>query len=192
LSVSRLVTVRHGETEWSLSGQHTSRTDLPLTEDGRKRAAALPAALSEFSFALVLCSPLRRARETCEIAGFSDRAVIDDDLREWDYGSYEGMTTPQIWEQDPTWDLWFDGCPGGETPADVGARADQVLARVREVNGNALAFAHGHILRVLAARWTEMEVAAGARIALSAGAISVLGHERTRRVIERWNQAPGG
>jgi broad specificity phosphatase PhoE len=192
LSVRRFLTVRHGETEWSLSGQHTSRTDLPLTEVGRQRARALPDALAEFSFELVLCSPLLRARETCEIAGFSDRAVIDDDLHEWDYGSYEGLTTPQIWEQDPSWDLWFDGCPGGETPAQVGARADRVLARIQELDGNALAFAHGHILRVLAARWIEMDVAAGARVALSAGAVNVLGHERTRRVIERWNHVPGG
>jgi broad specificity phosphatase PhoE len=192
VSVRRLVTVRHGETEWSLSGQHTSRTDLPLTEAGRQRARALPGELAEFSFELVLCSPLLRARETCEIAGFADRAVIDEDLHEWDYGSYEGLTTPQIWEQDPAWDLWFDGCPGGETPAQIGARADRVLARVQDVEGNALAFAHGHILRVLAARWTEMDVAAGARVALSAGGVNVLGHERTRRVIERWNRVPGG
>jgi broad specificity phosphatase PhoE len=192
LSIGRLVSVRHGETEWSLSGQHTSRTDLPLTAAGRERAAALRGALSGFSFALVLCSPLRRARETCAIAGFEDQAVIDEDLREWDYGEYEGLTTPQIRERDPNWVLWRGGCPGGEKPADVGARADRVLARVRDIDGDALAFAHGHILRVLAARWIEMDVSAGARIALSAGAISVLGHERETRVIERWNHVPGG
>jgi probable phosphoglycerate mutase len=184
--------VRHGETEWSLSGQHTSRTDLPLTDAGRERARALPAALSGFSFAAVLCSPLRRARETCEIAGFGERAVIDDDLREWDYGDYEGLTTAQIHERDPNWVLWRDGCPGGESPAEVGARADRALARMREVDADALAFAHGHILRVLAARWVAMEVAAGARFALSAGALSVLGHERETEVIERWNDVPAG
>jgi probable phosphoglycerate mutase len=191
LSLARLVLVRHGETEWSLSGQHTSRTDLPLTDRGRERAAALPEALGSYSFALVLCSPLRRARETCAIAGFEDRAVIDDDLHEWDYGEYEGLTTPEIREKDPEWVLWRDGCPGGETPAAVGARADRVLARVAAASGDALAFAHGHILRVVAARWVGMEVAAGARFVLSAGAVSVLGHERETEVIEGWNHVPG-
>jgi probable phosphoglycerate mutase len=191
LSLARLVLVRHGETEWSLSGQHTSRTDLPLTDRGRERAAALPEALGSYAFALVLCSPLRRARETCAIAGFEDRAVIDDDLHEWDYGEYEGLTTPEIREKDPEWVLWRDGCPGGETPAAVGARADRVLARVAAASGDALAFAHGHILRVVAARWVGMEVAAGARFALSAGAVSVLGHERETEVIEGWNHVPG-
>jgi broad specificity phosphatase PhoE len=191
LSVSRFVVVRHGETEWSLSGRHTSRTDLPLTEHGRERAAELPSALSQFSFGLVLCSPLRRARETCAIAGFEDRAVIDDELREWDYGSYEGLTTPEIHERDPGWVLWRDGCPGGESPAQIGARADRVLARVAEADGDVLAFAHGHILRVLAARWISLDVAVGACVALSAGAVSVLGHERETQVIERWNHVPG-
>ncbi len=182
--------VRHGETEWSLGGRHTSRTDLPLTERGRERAAALPAALAPFSFAFVACSPLLRARETCAIAGFEDEAVIEDDLREWDYGRYEGLTTPQIREQDPDWVLWRDGCPGGESPADVAGRADRVLARFRPLDGDALAFAHGHILRVLAARWLEMEVPAGARLALSAGALCVLGHERETQVLELWNHIP--
>lgn len=183
--------MRHGETEWSRAGRHTSRTDLPLTAAGRERAAALSGALAAFSFVLVLCSPARRARETCELAGYRDRAIVDDDLREWDYGDYEGLTTPEIRERDPGWALWRDGCPQGESPLEVGARADRVLARVSEVDGDALAFAHGHILRVLAARWVSMGVAAGARLALSAGAIGVLGHERETCVIERWNLAPG-
>src|SRR5205807_4472026 len=126
---------------------------LELTSDGRRRAEGLVAALSEWSFALVLSSPLKRARETCEIAGFGSRAEIDDDLREWDYGEYEGLTTPEIRAKAPRWSLWRDGCPGGEFPAGVGARADRVLARLAGAEGDALAFAHGHLLRVLAARW---------------------------------------
>jgi probable phosphoglycerate mutase len=188
----RIVVVRHGETEWSASGQHTSRTDLPLTAAGRERAAALAGALSAWSFALVLCSPLRRARETCELAGLRDAAVIDDDLREWDYGAYEGLTTPQIRAKDPDWSLWRDGCPGGETPFAVGARADRVLARLRTAGGDAVAFAHGHILRVLAARYVGLAVADGARLMLAPGGIGVLGHERETEVIERWNAVVGG
>jgi probable phosphoglycerate mutase len=188
---SRIVVVRHGETDWSLSGQHTSRTDLALTDDGRKRAEALPDLLSRYSFSLVLSSPLRRALETCEIAGFGDVVDLDDDLREWDYGEYEGLTTPQIRETHPDWNLWRDGCPGGESPPQVGTRADRVLARLASADGDALAFAHGHILRVVTARWAEMEVAEGARFKLGAGAIGVLGHERETRAIEHWNLSPG-
>jgi probable phosphoglycerate mutase len=193
---SRIVVVRHGETEWSLSGQHTSRTDLPLTDDGRKRAVALADLLSGYSFSLVLSSPLRRALDTCEIAGFGDVVQLDDDLREWDYGEYEGLTTPQIREKRPDWSLWRDGCPGGESPPEVGARADRALARLGSAEGDALAFAHGHILRVVTARWAEMDVSAGARFKFGAGAIGVLGHERETHAIERWNLtangAPGG
>jgi probable phosphoglycerate mutase len=179
--------VRHGETEWSASGQHTSHTDLPLTDAGRKRAVALASALSAWKFSLVLSSPLRRARETCSLAGFDDVVVIDDDLREWDYGDYEGMTTPEIRVRNPSWSLWRDGCPGGETPAAVGERADRVLARLGGAGGDAIAFAHGHILRVLTARYIELAVADGARFALAAGGIGVLGHERETPVLERWN-----
>lgn len=185
-----VVLVRHGETEWSRSGQHTSRTDLPLIEEGRQRAIALGPALAAWDFALVLTSPLLRARETCSLAGFEDRAIVCEELREWDYGDYEGLTTPQIWESVPGWSLWRDGCPGGEQPADVGARADLVLDRLRGSDGDAVAFAHGHILRVVAARWVQMEVAAGARFALRAGAICVLGFERQTEVIQLWNDAP--
>jgi broad specificity phosphatase PhoE len=183
----QIVLVRHGETEWSLSGQHTSRTDLPLIEEGRARAKALGPLLAQWTFSLVLTSPLRRARETCEVAGFGESAVVCEDLREWDYGEYEGLTTPQIWEQNPGWSLWTDGCPGGEQPAEVGARADRAIERLRSGGGDALAFAHGHIFRVLAARWVQMEPAAGARFALKAGAISVLGYERETEVIALWN-----
>jgi probable phosphoglycerate mutase len=148
--------------------------------------------LSEWTFAVVLSSPLRRARETCEIAGFASRAELDDDLREWGYGEYEGLTTPEIRERDPDWSLWRDGCPGGEQPSEVAARADRVLARLAAAGGDALVFAHGHVLRVLAARWLSLEAALGARLALGAGAISVLGHERDTRVVERWNHVPRG
>lgn len=179
--------VRHGETEWSLSGQHTSRTDLPLTENGRERARALAGELAPRSFSLVLCSPLLRARETCELAGFGDVAVIDDDLYEWQYGDYEGLTTPEIRERDPSWNLWHDGCPGGEQPEQVGARADRVLERLGSTDGDGLAFAHGHILRVVTARWLRMEPAAGARFALKAGGIGEFGYERETEVLSRWN-----
>jgi broad specificity phosphatase PhoE len=183
----QIVLVRHGETEWSLSRQHTSRTDLPLIEEGRARAKALGSVLAQWTFSLVLTSPLRRARETCELAGFGESAVVCDDLWEWDYGEYEGLTTPQIREQNPTWSLWRDGCPGGEQPAEVSARADRVIERMRGAGGDVLAFAHGHIFRVLAARWVQMEAAAGARFALKAGAIGVLGYERETEVVQLWN-----
>jgi probable phosphoglycerate mutase len=186
----QIVLVRHGETEWSRSGQHTSRTDLPLVEEGRERAQALGARLADWEFSLVLTSPLRRARETCELAGFGDRAVVCEDLREWDYGEYEGLTTPQIREERPGWFLWRDGCPGGEQPEQVGARADRAIERLLSGGGDAVAFAHGHIFRVLTARWLQMEPAAGARFALRAGAMCVLGYERDTEVIQLWNDAP--
>ncbi len=186
----QIVLVRHGETEWSLSGQHTSRTDLPLTEKGRERAQALGPELAGWDFSLVLTSPLLRARETCEIAGFADRAEICEDLREWDYGEYEGLTTPEIREKNPSWNLWTDGCPGGEQPAEVGARADRAIERLRSGDGDAVAFAHGHILRVLTARWVRMEPSAGARFALKTGTICTLGYERETEVVELWNYQP--
>ena len=186
----QIVLVRHGETEWSLSGQHTSRTDLPLLPVGRERASALGPRLEGWDFSLVLTSPLRRARETCELAGFGERAEVFEDLREWDYGEYEGLTTPQIREERPDWNLWTDGCPGGEQPDQVGARADRVLERMRRADGDVLAFAHGHIFRVLAARWIALPAAGGARLALKAGALCVLGFERETEVIHRWNDAP--
>jgi probable phosphoglycerate mutase len=184
---SEIALVRHGETEWSASGKHTSRTDLPLTEPGRRRAAELAPTLAQRTFALVLVSPLRRARETCELAGLADRAEVCEDLREWDYGEYEGLTTPEIREDRPDWVLWRDGCPGGESPTAVGERADRTLDRLRAADGDAIAFAHGHILRVLAARWLEMPVAGGSRLALSAGSVSVLGFERETSVLRLWN-----
>jgi broad specificity phosphatase PhoE len=186
-----IIIVRHGETEWSLAGRHTGRTDLPLTDEGRRRAALLAPELAGRSIQLVLCSPLRRARQTCELAGFSDVAVVCDDLREWDYGEYEGMTTAEIRREHPAWNLWRDGCPGGESPDQVGARADRALERLRSAGSEALAFAHGHILRVLTARWIGMAPSAGARFALSAGAMSGLGFERETEVLALWNATPG-
>ena len=185
--MSEIVVVRHGETEWSASGQHTSHTDLSLTETGRERARQLAPRLAERSFALVLCSPLLRARETCELAGFGEVAVISNDLHEWDYGEYEGLTTPQIRERRPDWDLWRDGCPGGESPEQVGFRADRVLGVMRAAEGDALAFAHGHIIRTIGARWAAQPVAFGARLALSPGAVSTLGFERETAVLTEWN-----
>jgi broad specificity phosphatase PhoE len=190
---AEIVLVRHGETEWSASGKHTSRTDLPLTEAGRKRATELGPILSRRSFSLLLVSPLRRARETCELAGLGARAEVSDDLREWDYGAYEGVTTAEIREHNPDWVLWRDGCPDGELPAQVSERADRVLERLREsvdhADGDAIVFAHGHILRVIAARWIGLPVAGGARLVLSAGSVSVLGFERETEVIRLWNDS---
>jgi broad specificity phosphatase PhoE len=182
-----IVIVRHGETEWSANGKHTSHTDLSLTEAGRERALALASELSRWSFSLVLTSPLKRARETCELAGLGDAAELCDDLHEWDYGEYEGLTTPEIRVSRPDWSLWRDGCPGGEMPEQVGERADRALARLRSADGDVVAFAHGHILRVLTARWLGMPVAAGGRFALAAGGVGELGYERDTEVLRRWN-----
>ena len=179
--------VRHGETEWSANGRHTSRTDLPLLESGRESAKQVGVELAGAEFALVLCSPLLRALQTCELAGFLDRAEIVDDLHEWDYGDYEGLTTPQIHETRPDWSLWTMGCPGGEAPAEVSRRADRVLERARKAGGNTIAFAHGHILRVIGARWIGLEAAGGSRLALSAAAVSTLGFEHETEVLQRWN-----
>jgi probable phosphoglycerate mutase len=182
----RIFIVRHGETEWSANGRHTSRTDLPLTDVGREQAVGLRHKLAGEHFGLVLCSPLRRARETCELAGFAETAELCDDLHEWDYGRYEGLTTTQIRSENPDWDLWHEGCPEGETPAEIGARVDRVLARMQLVDGDGLVFAHGHLLRVLTARWLRMEVAAGSRFKLAAAGVGVLGHERETEVLDRW------
>jgi broad specificity phosphatase PhoE len=184
---TQLVLVRHGETEWSRDKKHTGRTDLPLTEQGEEEARAVRPLLADFEFASVLTSPLRRARETCELAGLADRAEPDDNLLEWDYGEYEGRRTAEIHEERPDWVLWRDGCPGGESPADVGARADSFLARVAEQQGDIGVFGHGHMLRVIAARWLELEPSEGARFALGTATLSVLGWEHDWRAFRRWN-----
>jgi probable phosphoglycerate mutase len=182
-----IVLARHGETEWSRDGRHTGRTDIPLTDNGRRQARLLGDSLTEWSFGKVLSSPLERALETCRLAGLGGSVETTDDLLEWDYGSYEGITTPQIRESRPDWYLWRDGCPGGEQPADVGARADRVLAVIAGWEGDVALFAHGHILRVIAARWIGLGPEAGALLALSTGTLSVLGNERETRVLRRWN-----
>jgi probable phosphoglycerate mutase len=189
---SRFVLVRHGETEWSRSGQHTSRTDLPLNEEGRRQAMLVGSRLRKCRFDLVLSSSRARALETCELAGFRDQVEITDDLAEWDYGDYEGRRTVDIRAERPGWLLWDDDAPGGETAEQVSARADRIIARVRSTDGDALAFSHGHILRVLAARWLGQNGRDGRYYALNAGTISTLGSEREVPVITLWNEDPSG
>jgi broad specificity phosphatase PhoE len=182
-----VVLVRHGETEWTLSGQHTGSTDIPLTERGRELAGALAAALAGRRFSLVLTSPLSRAMETCRLAGLAEHAETRDELKEWDYGAYEGRTTLDIRKEQPGWSLWQDGVPEGETAAKVGARVDRAIAEARSAAGDAVLFAHGHVLRVLAARWLGLEPAAGRFFALDPATISVLGYERETPVLRSWN-----
>jgi broad specificity phosphatase PhoE len=184
---AHVVLVRHGDTEWSVAGKHTGRTDVPLTAQGRDEAERVGTALRGWRFVRVLTSPLSRARDTCRLAGFSDRAEVRDDLAEWDYGAYEGRTTDEIRLERPGWTLWDDGTVGGESVEQVGARADRVIAELRTLDGDAAVFAHGHVLRVLAARWLGLPPTAGALLALDPATISVLGYERERPVVRRWN-----
>jgi broad specificity phosphatase PhoE len=181
------VLVRHAETEWSRSGRHTGRSDIPLTDGGRAAARSLAAPLGGWRFEQVLVSPLRRARETCELCGLGELAEPCDELLEWDYGDYEGLTTAQIQARRPGWSLWRDGCPGGEDAAQVGARADRAIARLSAAEGATAVFSHGHLLRVLGARWIALAAAEGGRLGLSTAAISVLGHEHGTRVLAHWN-----
>jgi broad specificity phosphatase PhoE len=180
---------RHGETAWTLSGQHTSLTDLPLTPKGEEEARCLGERLCGMRFAKVLTSPLQRACVTCKLAGFGDVAEVDPDLVEWNYGEYEGLTSAQILAVRPDWRLFRDGCPGGETPDQVAARADRVIRKVCAVEGDVLTFSSGHILRVLAARWLGLEPAAGRFFFLSTATLSALGYERVllKPVIRFWN-----
>ena len=187
----QIVLVRHGETEWSRSGQHTGRTDIPLTAEGRSRAVLLGAPLAGRNLA-VWSSPLQRALETCRLAGF-DKPVVDEDLREWDYGVYEGRTTAEIRETDPSWSVWLSPIPGGESLDQVAERARRVIERVTSAaSGDAALFAHGHILRILAACWIGLPPVTGRLIALDTGSISILGYERKTRVIRQWNHVPHG
>ena len=180
--------VRHAETEWSRDRRHTGRTDIPLTEEGRDHARALAASLAAHRFAAAWTSPLSRARDTAALAGLD--AVVDEDLVEWDYGEYEGITTAEIRESRPDWYLWRDGCPGGESPDQVAARADRVVSSLLSVDGDVAVFSHGHFLRMLAARWIGMDTEGGGRLALSTGSLSELGFEREVRVVWRWNETP--
>jgi broad specificity phosphatase PhoE len=183
--VAEIVLLRHAETEWSKAGKHTGRTDIPLTDAGRERAMKLPGMIAGRTFALVLSSPLQRARETAEIAGLQPE--LDDDLMEWDYGAYEGRTTKEIRVDRPDWDLWSQGVPEGESPDDVAALADRVLARAAAADGDVCLVAHGHLLRVLGARWVEQPAAFGARLWLGTAAICVLGRQRGVRALLGWN-----
>ncbi len=182
--------VRHGETAWSATGQHTGLTDIPLTPAGESHASELQNCLAGHEFAQVWTSPLQRARRTCELAGFGTEAQVDANLVEWDYGDFEGMTTPQIHERQPDWQLFQHGCPGGESIAAVGQRADRVVARLRQTDGNVLLFSSGHFLRVLAARWLGLDAGFGRLFLLSTATLSILGYEHNRLdepVIRLWN-----
>jgi len=180
-------TIRHGETAWSISGQHTGTTDLPLTDNGRQLAERLRPVLARETFSLALTSPLTRARETCKLAGLADRAVVDPDLAEWNYGDYEGLTTDQIQQKAPGWLIFRDGCPGGEMTDQVGARIDRVIARVRAADGDVALFGHGHALRVLAARWIGLPAGAGQHFLLDTGTLCVLGYYRGIPAVKVWN-----
>jgi broad specificity phosphatase PhoE len=184
---SQVVLIRHGATEWSQSGRHTGRTDVPLNDAGREAAIKLGPRVARWKFALVLVSPLQRARETCDLVGLGALAAIDDDLREWDYGDYEGLTTTQIRASVPGWTIFTGSVPNGETAQQVAARADRVIARVDEVDGPVALVAHGHILRVLGARWCSLPPTDGAHLALDTSTLCVLDHEHEARVLRSWN-----
>lgn len=179
--------IRHGETAWSLSGQHTGTTDIPLTEKGRRVAARLRPPLAGQTFVAVLTSPLQRARDTCALAGLGEHATVDPDLMEWNYGDYEGITSDAIHEKAPGWQIFRDGAPSGETPAEIGVRVDRVIARVRAIDGNVALFAHGHVLRVLAARWIGLPPRAGENFLLDTGTLCVLDQYRNEPAIKVWN-----
>jgi probable phosphoglycerate mutase len=190
MPLGELYLVRHGETAWSLTGQHTGRTDIPLTERGEANAVRVGERLKGLKFALVLTSPLQRARRTCDLAGFAPVAIADPDLKEWDYGDYEGLRTAEIHRDHPGWNLFRDGCPHGENAEQVGARADRVLEKMRKVGGDGLVFSHGHMLRVLAARGLGLPPTAGRCLTCSAGSLGILSHEHKsieEPVISLWN-----
>lgn len=180
---------RHGETAWSLSGQHTGLTDLPLTDNGKNNAVRLGRRLKGLTFVKVFTSPLQRASVTCKLAGFGEVAEVDPDLLEWNYGEYEGLTSKEVHAQRPDWQLFRDGCPGGESPGQVAARADRVINRTREIDGNVLLFSSGHFLRVLAARWLALPALGGKYFLLSTASLSLLGyeHDLTEPVVRLWN-----
>ena len=190
MSTTQLWLIRHGETEWSLSGAHTGRTDLPLTDRGRQRAQAIGQYLNGRRFGAVYVSPLQRARETCNLAGYGATSQVDDNLREWDYGDYEGRSTTDIHKERPDWYLWRDGVPGGEPLDAVAARAGKVIDRALQANGDVALFAHGHILRILASCWLQIAPDNGCHFGLDTATVSILGWERDTRVIRLWNRPP--
>lgn len=179
--------MRHGETAWTVTGQHTGSTDLPLTAEGERKAAAVGKLLAGKKFAAVFVSPMTRAKETCRLAGYAEGAIVTEDLREWNYGAYEGLTSPQVWKTNPGWSVWTANPPDGETIQQVAERARRVIHNAPD--GDVAIFGHGHMLRVLTACWLEVDPAMGRCFALSTGSISVLGHERQTSVIQCWNQA---
>jgi len=187
--VGDIVLVRHGQTEWSANGRHTSRTDLPLTDEGERQARAVGTALAREAFVAVVSSPRQRALRTAELAGLTV-STVDEDLVEWDYGDYEGLTTKEIREIRPDWDLWTQGCPGGESPERIAARLDRLLDRVRPLldDGDVALISHGHALRTLAARWIGEPPTTGSRLKLDTATLSVLGHEHETTVLQSWNQ----
>jgi broad specificity phosphatase PhoE len=187
LQEQKVYLLRHGETEWSLNGRHTGVTDVPLTKNGRMAAQLLRPILARETFGLVLTSPLQRARETCELAGLGERANVERDLMEWNYGEYEGLTTEQIRMTRPGWSVFRDGCPGGELPEQIGTRADRVLTKVRAAEGNVALFAHGHILRVVAARWINLSASYGEHFLLDTATLNVLGYYRESPAFKIWN-----
>jgi probable phosphoglycerate mutase len=182
-----VIAIRHGETDWSRTGRHTSVTDLPLTEAGRAAAQRLTPILAQVQFTRVFSSPMQRARRTCEIAGLGDRMEIETDLAEWNYGEYEGLTQEEIERRAPGWQLFTDGCPGGENPQQVATRIGRLITKLRSIDGNVAVFAHGHILRVLGARWINQLVSAGANLLLEPTTLCVLGYYRQVPAIARWN-----
>jgi len=187
-ALPKIVCVRHGATEWSESGRHTGRTDVPLTAAGEKHAQALAALIPDLPFAIFRTSPTRRARDTARLAGF-EGAVVDPDLAEWDYGDFEGLTTPEIQVRHPGWSLFRDGCPNGESLADIQARTDRVITDLRAMNASALLFSSAHFLRALAARWIGLDVEGGAKLTLDTASVSILGydHDLTEPAIRQWN-----
>jgi broad specificity phosphatase PhoE len=183
----KIYLIRHGETEWTLSGRHTGKTDIPLTQKGEEEALRIGKRIGNIKFDLVLCSPMQRAKATCQGAGLLDQAVIEPLLTEWDYGAYEGLTTKEIRGQIPDWKIFTYGAPGGESVAAVGQRADQILDKIASVKGDVALFSHGHFLRVLCARWLRLPAEKGALFALSPAALSILGSERADPVLSLWN-----
>ena len=187
MPVQRVCLIRHGETEWSLNGRHTGTTDIPLTENGRNVARQWKPVLSQVTFALVLTSPLQRARETCELTGLGERGEVDSDLREWNYGEYEGLTPQEIHARRPSWMIFTDGCPGGESPNQIQARIDRVIKKVRAVNGDVALFAHGHFLRCFGARWLGLRTEDGCFFLLDPATVSVVSYYGDIPAVERWN-----